>query len=282
MNPAIGTSASTMTSPAYDPYLWTSLWRHRHLIDRLARAEISHRYRSSLLGFAWTLLTPLVVLAVYTFVFGVIVPVKWPTPVEHPANFAMVLFAGLLVFNFFSECFVRAPRLLLENPAYVTQVVFPVEILAWVAIATAAFNTLVGVAILSLARLLLTGTFPWLVFLLPLVFAPLALFTAGVMWMVSSLGLFLRDLGHVVALLNTAVLFLCPIFYPLSAVPEHLRPLIVLNPLTWPVEQVRRLLIWDHPVGLANFALFTLATVLVAELGLRWFRRCRPGFADAL
>jgi len=269
-------------SPADPRAVPLSLWRHREIVWQLARREVVGRYRGSMLGTFWAVGVPLIMLAIYTLVFGVVFQVRWPMPVEDGPSFALVLFAGLVVYALFSECVTRAPTLILTHPTYVKKIVFPLEVLPWVAMGTALFHAAVSLVVLVLARTVLHGMPPWTVVLLPLILTPCILFTMGLSWLLASLGVFFRDVVQTVGLFTMAVLFLSPVFYPVSALPERLRSWVWLNPLTAPIEQVRGVLFLGETPAWGPFIVALAIAYGVAWGGLAWFQKTRPSFADVL
>ena len=268
--------------PATPVELVVSLWRNRGLIDALAKREVLGRYRGSALGLLWSFFNPLFMLVVYTFVFSVVFKARWSGGSESKTEFALVLFAGLMVFNLFAECVNRAPGLILGNANYVKKVVFPLEILPIVTLGAAGFHLLVSLAVWLLFYMIFFSVPHLTTLLLPLVLLPLVLFTLGVSWMLASLGVYLRDVGQIVGILTTALLFLSPIFYPVSALPEKYQTFLHLNPLTPVIEQTRQVLVWGNLPDI-TFWLATLGVgALVAWLGFAWFQKTRKGFADVL
>lgn len=259
-----------------------SLWRHRDLVTALTRREIAGRYRGSMMGMLWSFINPVCMLAVYTFVFSVVFKARWSAGTESRTEFALVLFAGMLVFGLFSECINRAPGLILAHVSYVKKVVFPLEILPFVSLCTALFHLLVGVFVWLIFHLALFGTLHPTLLLFPLVLLPLVLFTMGLSWMLAALGVYLRDVGQVIGLFTTALLFLSPVFYPVSALPAEYRTLLHLNPLTPVIEQTHQVLFWGRLPDFGNWALALLAGSLIAWLGFAWFQKTRKGFADVL
>lgn len=258
-------------------------WRHRALIARLTRRELEARYRGSLLGFTWSILVPVLLLGVYTYVFSVVFESRWPLrPTAARGDFAVVLWSGLIFFNFFAECVNRAPTLLLQSPDYIKRVVFPLEILTWVILASAAFNAMIGIVVLAGAHLLILGAPPVTALAYPLMFVPIGLVSAGLTWLLSSLGVFVRDLAQVVPVLVTVTLMMSPIFYPREAVPASFSSLVALNPIAATVEQGRQVLFaasWpDWKVLASQLAIGWL----VAWVGLAWFSRTRKAFADVV
>ena len=257
-----------------------SLWRNRGLIVALVGRDVAGRYRGSMLGLMWSLFHPIFMLGVYTFVFGVVFRARWDQGGESKYEFAVVLFVGLMVFNLFSECVTRAPTLIIANVNYVKKVVFPLEILPWVVMGSALFHLAVSLVAWLIFHTTLFGVPQSAAVLFPLILAPLIFFTMGLSWILASLGVFLRDVTQVVGIATTALLFLSPIFYPLSSLPPEFVPLLRLNPLTPAVEQARALLLWGRlPEGIA---LQIAAAALTAVVGFAWFQKTRKGFADVL
>jgi lipopolysaccharide transport system permease protein len=268
--------------PAGLAHVFGSIARHRTLLWQLALREVAGRYRGSLVGLLWSFFNPLLMLLVYTFVFSVVFRARWPGVGEGRLEFAILAFCGMIVHGLFAECVNRAPTLVLGNPNLVKKVVFPLEILPWSVIGSALFHTAVSLGVLLGFVALARGGVPWTVLYFPLVLAPYVLFIAGVSWWLASIGVYVRDVAHTTGLATTVLLFLSPVFYPVSALPEAYRPLLHLNPLTFVIEQAREVLIGGrapHWAGLAAYALFGLAA---AWAGLYWFQRTRKGFADVL
>lgn len=260
----------------------SSLWRNRRLIKALVTREVVGRYRGSMLGILWSFFNPVFMLLVYTFVFSVVFKARWSGGSDSKTEFALVLFAGLIVFNLFSECINRAPTLILNNVNYVKKVVFPLEILPFVAMGSALFHFAISLVVWLIAYIFLFGVPHVSSLALPLVIAPLLLLTMGLTWMLAALGVYLRDISQLTGTATTVLMFLSPIFYPLSALPEKYRPLLLLNPLGPTIEQTREVLFWGNlPSALvvgACFAVFALA----AWLGFISFQKTRKGFADVL
>jgi lipopolysaccharide transport system permease protein len=259
------------------------LWRNRWLITQMVRREVVGRYKGSLLGLAWSFFNPIVMLAVYTFVFSEVFKMRWGVgPEETKAQFAVVMFAGIVVHGLFAEVLGRAPGVILSNVNYVKKVVFPIEILPVVAVGTALFHTFVSLAVLVAAFLLFNGYLHWTAVFAPLVVLPLVVFMLGLAWMLAALAVFLRDVGQTVGIITMAFMFLSPVFYPVTALPERLRPWLMLNPLTFIIEQSREVLIWGRLPHWSGLALYTLVAMLVCWLGYASFQKTRKGFADVL
>jgi len=260
-----------------------SLWQNRQLIAQMTRREVAGRYRGSVLGLAWSFFNPVFMLAVYTFVFSVVFKARWGVGGEESkTQFAVVLFVGMIVHGLFAEVVNRAPSLILANVNYVKKVVFPLEILPVVSMGAALFHSLVSLGVLLIAFVLFNGFLHWTAVLIPLILLPLVILTLGLAWMLASLGVFLRDVGQTIGVVTTVMLFLAPVFYPVTALPEELRPWLMANPLTFIIEQAREVLIWGHLPNWTGLAIYTLAASVLAWAGYAWFQKTRKGFADVL
>jgi lipopolysaccharide transport system permease protein len=255
---------------------------HRGLLRELVKRELAAEHRGALLGLLWLVLTPLLLLGVYTFAFGVVLQVRWGRAVEAPAEFALVVFASLSVFWIFSDSVGRAHLSILQHAGYVKRSVFPLEILAWASLGAALARATLSLAIFTLFHALFRGLPPWTAVCLPLVLLPLVLTCLGLSWLLSSLGVYLRDIGPLVGIFVTGALFLSPVFYPASAVPDPWRALVALSPIAFAVETARGALLFGDPPDWGRLALHGLAAWAVAWLGWCWFARTRPGFADVL
>jgi lipopolysaccharide transport system permease protein len=268
--------------PATPREMVASLWRHRGLIQASAKREVLGRYRGSAFGLLWSFFNPLFMLVVYTFVFSEVFKARWNAGSDSKTEFALVLFAGLIVFNFFSECINRAPSLILSNVNYVKKVVFPLEILPFVALFSALYHALISLLVWLVAYVVFLGMPHATVLFLPLIVMPLVLFIMGLSWALASLGVFLRDVSQFIGVLTTVLMFLSPIFYPITALPETYRDLLLLNPLTPVIELSRDVLYWGKAPDFTLLNIYWLGTSVIAWLGFAWFQKTRKGFADVL
>ena len=260
-----------------------SLWRNRYLIKKSIQREVVGRYQGSFLGLFWSFFNPLFMLAVYTFVFSVVFKARWhATETGSKTEFALILFAGLMIFNLFAECINRAPSLVLANVSYVKKVVYPLEILPWISIGGALFHLVISFFVWLLAYCLFFGVPHVTIIFLPLVIVPVILFTAGLSWWLASLGVYLRDVSQVVGVVTTALMFLTPIFYSAASLPKQFQVIMQLNPLTAVIEQARGLLFWNTLPNVQVLFFCYLVSVVIACLGFAWFQKTRKGFADVL
>lgn len=260
-----------------------SFWRHRHLIWQMSRREVVGRYRGSIMGLAWSFFNPVLMLIVYTFVFSVVFKARWGVGTEESkADFAIVLFVGMIVHGLFAECVNRAPGLILSNVNYVKKVVFPLETLSWVAMGSALFHALISLVVLIAAQLIVNFIVPWTAVFFPVVILPLLLATMGFAWFLAATGVFVRDIAQITGIITTVLLFMAPVFYPVSALPKEYQAWLLLNPLTFIIEQARQVLIWGALPDWSGLGFYLAVSILIAWGGFWWFQKTRKGFADVI
>lgn len=252
------------------------------LIYQLIKREIAVRYRGSKLGMLWSFLTPILMLVIYTFVFSIVFKARWGTTNDNNIEFALILFCGISVFNLFSEILIQSPRLIIGNVNYVKKVLFPLEILPLTLIGSALFHYIIQLLILLLGILFTYSTIHWTIVFLPLVLLPLLLVALGLSWFLASLGVFIRDIGHIISLFMQGLMFLSPIFYPVSSVPEKFRALLFLNPMSYVVEDTRKILIWGQMPDWGFMGTSLLLSTIIVIIGYIWFVKTKGGFADVL
>jgi lipopolysaccharide transport system permease protein len=253
------------------------LWRQRQLLRQLTNRAIQQRFRGSALGLIWAILNPVFMLLVYTFVFGFIMRIG------NGFAFSMKLYCGLIVFGIFSESVGSAATQVVSNPSYVKKIIFPLEILPIAAMGASIFFNLFSLAILLACTQFFLHPLTIHVVALPIIWIPLFLFTAGLSWIVAAVGVFLRDIGHLIVIILQVWFYLCPIVYPLSMVPVPLQKWFLwLNPMAVFVEESRRPLLdglWPQWNWLpANYAL----SLLVFIFGYYAFMKTKRGFADVI
>jgi lipopolysaccharide transport system permease protein len=258
-------------------------YRHRQLIVALTKREVLGRYRGSLIGLAWSFFTPLLMLAVYTFFFSVVFRARWGVDVvSSRADYAVILFVGLIIHGLFAECINRAPSLILSNVNYVKKVLFPLEILPCVGMGSALFHAAISFIALLIVQFIVGDGVKWTMIFLPIILCPLIFITLGITWFLSSAGVYLRDISQTTTLITSLLLFLSPVFYPVSLLPPPFQSLILCNPLTLIIEQSRKVLIYGGLPDWIALLSYTLVSVLFAWLGFFWFQKTRWGFADVL
>lgn len=273
------TSAYRLTDPA-SPY--RALTRHFALVVQMARRDVAGRYRGSFAGLLWAFFNPLLMLAIYTFVFGVIFKSRWNAQANNPFQYAMVLFAGLNINALFSECASRATTLIIDNTNFVKRVVFPLETLTWSALGSGLFHLGVSTLVLLVISSWAMGQLAWTAIFFPIVVACFLPFVAGTVWLLAALGVYLRDLRQAVGIATMALMFLAPILYPATSIPERYRFALYFNPLTVIAEASQNVLIWGHAPRWDHLAAYAAAASLFAWFAFAWFERARRGFADVV
>lgn len=275
----MSSTSKTMTSSP----LPINLWRNRHLTFRLAHREIIGRYKGSVLGLGWSLINPLLILSVYTFVFSVVFKAKWGIDTgETKYDYALLMFVGIIVHGFVSEILSKSPDSILNNANYVTKIVFPLEILTVVNILSALFHLSVNLVVLIIAISFSNHAVSWTIIFAPLTLLPLIVMSAGIGWALNSLGVYLRDIGQSIPIFTTALLFLSPVFYPVSSLPENFRGWLMANPLTSIIEQTRAVCLYGQLPNFYTLGEFIGGSALFAWLSYKWFLYVKKGFADVI
>ena len=263
--------------------LVVGLWRNRQLILQMTKRDVIGRYKGSVIGVMWSLFNPLFLLLIYSFVFSVIFKARWGSNLtESKSQFAILLFVGMIVHSFFAETLNRAPGLIQSNVSYVKKIVFPLEILPVVALGAALFHSFISILVLVAAFVLTNGYLQWTSIYLPLILLPLMVLTLGLAWGLTSLGVFLRDVSQPIGMVMTILLFASPVFYPIRALPEYMRPWVLLNPLTFVIEQIRAVLIFGQTPDWSGLAIYSSVSVAIGWIGYAWFQKTRKGFANVL
>ena len=260
----------------------SGIWKSKYLLRQLVRRNVEVRYKGTMIGLVWMIVTPLVMLAVYTFVFGMVFKVRWSGFGDSKAAFALIMFCGMTVFNIFAESINGSVGIVTGNPNYVKKVVFPLELLPVSSVFSACFFGLIWIGILLLGTVLCLHKFCFTTVCLPMIFIPLVIFSCGIAWFVASLGVFFRDLAHIVGIVLQVLYFMTPIFYSMEMVPESIRPILLLNPMTSLVQFTRQALMYDQWPDWHVFGVVTLLSMAVFQLGYFWFMNTKRGFADVL
>jgi len=275
INPHIAPPTSTVS-------LVKGLWRNRQLIIQMTEREVVGRYKGSAMGLAWSFFNPILMLSVYTFVFSVVFKARFGVGEDSKTQFAVVLFAGMIVHGLFSEVINRAPNLIISNVNYVKKVVFPLEILPVISMGAALFHSIISLSVLLLAFVIFNGFLHWTIVFIPLILFPFIVLTLGIAYLLAAIGVYLRDVGQVIGLVTTVMLFIAPVFYPITAVPEIYRGFIMANPLTFIIEQLRAVLVFGVIPNWKGLACYFILATLIAGFGFAIFQKTRKGFADVL
>ena len=259
-----------------------NLFHHGNLIVQFTRREIEKRYRGTSLGILWSFLTPLIMLGVYTLVFGVIFGGSYGHPGETKTQFALGLFCGLLIWEFIGGSLSGSPGLIVSNPNYVTKVIFPLEILPLCSVGATFFHMAVGFIPLLIFVLIVEGGIPLTALQVILIMFPVIFYCLGLTWIISALGVFLRDIGSLIPPALTILMFLSAIFFPLSAIPQSFRWIVELNPAAILISMARNALVFGQSLDWGVLGIQTLISLIVAILGYALFVKCKPAFADVI
>lgn len=259
--------------------LFNTLIRHRSLVLELTKREFTGRYRGSFGGVAWSFVQPLFLLSIYTIAFGVILKTRWGTSGD-TATYALMLFAGLIVFNAFSECLTKSSTLITTNPNFVKKVVFPLELLPVVTVGTVLIHAMIAITVWFSGYILLFGLPKPSAAFFPIILACLVPVLLGIAWLFSAIGVVIRDISQATGMLNHALLFLTPIFYSIESAPPMLKNALMLNPLTFIVEQLRAVLFLGNMPNFIGLLIYFVIASLFAWCSLELFKRLRPTFAD--
>lgn len=263
--------------------IYASFIRNRVLIVQMAKREVLGRYRGSIIGLGWSFFNPLLMLSVYTFFFSFVFKSRWGNAQDAGhADFAIVLFVGLIIHGLFAECINRAPALINSNVSYVKKVVFPLEVFPWIAMGSALFHTGISVVVLLALQLIIVGSLHWTVIFFPLVVIPLILVTLGFAWFLAATGVFVRDIGQTTGLVTSVLLFVSPVFYPISTLPHKMQLIVMLNPLTLIIEESRKILLFGEMPNWTALGIYSLVSMVIAWIGFWWFQKTRKAFADVL
>jgi lipopolysaccharide transport system permease protein len=259
-----------------------TMYRHRRLIGQFAWRDVVAKYKGSYLGLLWSLVVPLMMLAIYGFFFGVIMTPKYGSASPTGVQFALWLFCGLVAFNIFSEVVGRAPVLVVGYPAYVKKVVFPLEILPIAALGTALANAAFWLVILVAGWAIAEHTVSATIWMLPIAVIPLCFISLGLAWFIASLGVFIRDLSQAMGLVIQILIFLSGVFFAISALPPMMQKVLLLNPLVTILDNFRRVAIWGEPLHWRSWGIATVCGLVLMQLGYAWFMRTKKAFADVI
>ncbi|TGL90223.1 ABC transporter permease [Leptospira congkakensis] len=262
--------------------LFKSMFKNWNLIIQMTRREILIRYKGSFLGLIWAIVNPMIMLGIYTLIFGVIFRADWGGRMGNNSDFAFTLFVGLTVYQLFSEALIKSPMLIVNNANFVKKVIFPLEILPFVSLLASLFQMFINLLILIGYLVFFKKVFFVSMIFFPIIIIPHILFTLGVSYFFSSISVFIRDANQIVTYIATLVLYVTPIFYPLSAVPEKLRYLTLLNPISYVVEEARNSVVFGLTPQFLPLAVYAVISVIILALGYYFFQRTKPLFADVL
>jgi lipopolysaccharide transport system permease protein len=260
----------------------SKIFSNRYLLIQLTKKEIQARYKGSYLGILWSFIMPLVMLTIYTFVFSEVFEVKWDINTTNKFDFAIILFAGLNAFNMFSEVLNRSTGLVAAHTNYVKKVIFPLEILPVSISLSALFNCSIGYLILIVANLILNRFISRYCYMIVFAIIPLILITIGISYIISSISVYVKDMGNVISILTVVLMYMSPIFYSLDAVPQKFVNICKINPMTYIIGNIRNVLLYNKSIEVKSFIISIITSSFILVIGYIIFNRVKEGFADVL
>ncbi len=256
--------------------------KNKDLISILLIREIAYKFKGSFLGILWMILTPIILIVIFTFIFGEVFDIKWMDIPESKEYFALILFSGLMVFNFFAESISKAPLLFVSNSSYIKKIIFPLEILPIVSVLSSSVQLIVSFVVWVAFYLIIVGTPNLNILLLPIIMLPFVFILFGLTFLFSTLGVFVRDTNNIINLITTLLLFLSPIFYPISVIPEQYQLYIYLNPVAYQIELTRDLMMWGNTPNLISFLIYFILAFMFYLLTLKFFSNNKDRFIDVM
>lgn len=263
--------------------IWRDLARHAALILVFARREYEAQHRSTFLGIFWNMLSPLIMLALFTFVFGYIFQGRFTTSVtESPGDYAIALFIGLSLYNMVAAALTGSPSILLANSVYVKTLSFPIEILSVSQLVNLLVNLAISLGLCLLGFLVLHGFIHWTAIFTVLYIVCLALMVLGISWFLSALTVFVPDVPGITAPLSMVLMFLSGVFFSIDNMSPGLQVLFRLNPLSVLIYEVRNIILYGAMPNFAHLAVLFVIALAMAVLGYAFFSRSKTAFSDLL
>lgn len=259
-----------------------TLYKNSYLLKQLVKKDIQQRYQGSVLGMLWSFIVPILMLVIYTFVFSEVFQAKWDIDTSDKYQFALVLFCGLSAFNMVGEVMNRSTMLIASNTNYVKKVIFPLEMLPVVTMFSALFNCVISFGILIIAKLVIYHNVSKTLYLIFLAAIPLIILSTGLGLMISAVSVYLKDVGNAISVLVTVLMYISPVFFPLSSVPESFRAVCELNPMTYIIENFRNVVLYGKYPDWKFFFISCVVALAFYLLGKTVFMRSKEGFADVL
>ncbi len=255
---------------------------HISLLIQFTKREIQKRYQGTFLGLFWSFFTPLLMLAVYTLVFGFIFQGSYQHVGETKIQFALGLFCGMLIWEFIATSLAIAPMLMVHHANLVTKVIFPLEILPMAIVLSVLVHTVIGFIPLLLLIVFSQGTISLSAVSLFLIFGPVILYCLGITWILSALGVFLRDIGAAMPAVITVLMFASAIFFPITAIPAAWRWVVMINPAAVLICMARNALVFGVWPRWEVYGLQFLMSLVVAMIGYAFFMKVKSAFSDVL
>ncbi|MEO6993804.1 MAG: ABC transporter permease [Lacunisphaera sp.] len=261
----------------------SDLWENRALLWQFTLRNVELRHRGSHLGLIWSLLNPLLMMGLYVVVFGYIFNGSFGVLAhETRADYALGIFFGLTLFQFVAEVMGLAPLIIVSNPNFVKKVVFPLEILPASNVGAAFFHLMIGLVLAMIGLIFLDRSVHWELLWLPIIIAPLGLFCLGIAWLLSALGVFLRDIGQLMQFLTMALMYASAVFFPASKIAAPFWTFLRFNPILLAIGLARDTALWAQPINYHHLIFLYFSGFVCCWVGHIAFKKMKPGFADVL
>jgi lipopolysaccharide transport system permease protein len=258
-----------------------NVFLNRHLLKTLVVRDIHAKYRETIFGYWWLVIYPVLMLSTYSFIFGGIFQSRWLNQ-GGMSDFVAMLYCGLIIFGIFSDAITRSTTIIRSQANFVKKIIFPLEILPLVIVGSAVYSALVSLGLLVLLLLVTKFSIPLTAVFIPLIFIPFIILVAGLTWLLASLGVFFPDMTQLVSVSTTILLFLSPVFFPLESVPALIEPFMMFNPLTFPIVELRNILLLAQQPDWYGIFIYSVVALVVASVGLWLFQNTRSAFSDVI
>lgn len=263
--------------------VFRNLLKFQNLLKQFTSRDVTSRYKGSYLGLVWTLIQPLVMLTIYTFVFSVVFKARWGQGESvSKVDFAMTIYAGMIIFQIFSEPLYRSSTIFIANSNFVKRVVFPLEILPTSSVLSSVIMNLFSFVIYIGALLWFQYPVGWNILLFPLIWIPLIILSAGLSYVFATLGVFFRDIGQIISILMNMLFYISPVFYPVTALPESFQKYMLFNPLTIIIENFRAITIYNSPPDWAQLGTIYIISIVIFLIGSAIFTYSKETFSDVI
>ena len=252
------------------------------LIISLTKRDIESRYKNSILGLVWSIAFPLFMLAIYSFVFGFIFKSKWHGSASNGINYSLIMFVGLVLHTFISDCLGRATTVIESNANYVKKVIFPLESLCWVSLLSALFQFFISFIVLFGFLVLGGNKIHITILLVPILILPFILLCYAFILFISALSVYIKDIAQMMSIFISILLFMSPVFYSVSSIPEKFRWMIFMNPSTFIINSMRKIVLYGEMFSIKYYLIYFVVSFVLYFMALKWFKKLKGGFSEVL
>lgn len=256
--------------------------KNYYLLQQLIIKDFREKYKGSVLGVLWSIIIPLFMMVIYTFVFSEIFQPVWSAQPSSKFEYALIIFCGLSAFNMFSEVMTRSTGIISENVNYVKKVIFPLELLPMTVSIVAFVNCIISYVILLVGNFILTQTIYITSFEMIFLLIPLLLTCLGISYALAALSVYFKDIVNAISVVVMILMYASPIFYSLEAAPKLIQFIAFVNPLAYIIENARKVCIYGEHMNINNYLISLVVSGIILFVGYQIFDRLKVGFADVL